>query len=611
MIKYSNSKRIKKCVSSVLICCLLIAFCATLPVVTMAQESNTYIEVSVKDAYKMVKKASASGLIILDVRNQSEFDVGHLYDAKLIPVYMLENLSSLSNYPPPVPTSNDSLSMQIYEDIMARFHLQEHVNDPILVYCKSGARSMEACQILVNNGYAEVYNMQGGIVEWMENEYNIFTSYHHVTVDSSGHGKNIQIDIEPMLLDMANCDSCQNQTCPSSFTPSKLNITTLEDSEEFVSLLISDSNGTPVETIDKTLLWSSIDVEGSYTRTVTLVSSIITSQDQSEQLFGLYDSVQHENYNLTMLTMLKPLDSESYNRSATEIHYFPAEDKEVTSIEKVVFNEPVTLSELYDSLGKVLKKLGKEYQKSSDEKLQLFAERYFTMSDETKHLSKLIQNELQEYDKNIIHNKVLIFDDTAAEVCGLICGLVIFVGCTAVCAFTMMTACYVCVTYWSYFEAFEAFGCYYICNEIDLDIGDTDDPPEYIDSVILTDCDGDGSISGASNIIGLYADQNYAIFSGFTYGDTAKVVLELNELAEYREMRIRCMSAQGYSSNILVYVSSDYTNWYNVWDSYLAVYIPINLLCDTDGYQTLYVAICGYNGGNDFNFAVDSLALYE
>jgi len=36
-------------------------------------------------------------------------------------------------------------------------------NQPILVYCSTGSRSIFACQILADFGYKSVYNLQGGV----------------------------------------------------------------------------------------------------------------------------------------------------------------------------------------------------------------------------------------------------------------------------------------------------------------------------------------------------------------------------------------------------------------------------------------------------------------
>lgn len=37
-------------------------------------------------------------------------------------------------------------------------------NQPILVYCATGSRSIFACQMLANHGYNTIYNLYGGIV---------------------------------------------------------------------------------------------------------------------------------------------------------------------------------------------------------------------------------------------------------------------------------------------------------------------------------------------------------------------------------------------------------------------------------------------------------------
>ncbi len=37
---------------------------------------------------------------------------------------------------------------------------------PVLVYCRSGARSAAACTELSRMGFREIYNLQGGIMSW-------------------------------------------------------------------------------------------------------------------------------------------------------------------------------------------------------------------------------------------------------------------------------------------------------------------------------------------------------------------------------------------------------------------------------------------------------------
>lgn len=36
----------------------------------------------------------------------------------------------------------------------------------ILVYCKSGGRSVKACRILEENGFDKIYNLEGGYTAW-------------------------------------------------------------------------------------------------------------------------------------------------------------------------------------------------------------------------------------------------------------------------------------------------------------------------------------------------------------------------------------------------------------------------------------------------------------
>ena len=39
-------------------------------------------------------------------------------------------------------------------------------NKPVLVYCRSGVRSHKSAKYLAENGFKEVYDMKGGIIDW-------------------------------------------------------------------------------------------------------------------------------------------------------------------------------------------------------------------------------------------------------------------------------------------------------------------------------------------------------------------------------------------------------------------------------------------------------------
>lgn len=83
---------------------------------------------------------SKSNLLLLDVRTPEEYHCdGHIKGTTLIPLAKLQfNLDILDGY----------------ED------------SPILVYCRRGSRSLQACEILEDNGFNNLYNMVGGYSKW-------------------------------------------------------------------------------------------------------------------------------------------------------------------------------------------------------------------------------------------------------------------------------------------------------------------------------------------------------------------------------------------------------------------------------------------------------------
>lgn len=81
-------------------------------------------------------------LVILDVRTVAEYTAEHIDGAVNIPV--------------------DELASRITE------------LDPYratLVYCRSGVRSAQGAQLLVEQGFTEVYNMLGGLLDWTAQGY--------------------------------------------------------------------------------------------------------------------------------------------------------------------------------------------------------------------------------------------------------------------------------------------------------------------------------------------------------------------------------------------------------------------------------------------------------
>ena len=81
---------------------------------------------------------SQEGYIILDVREQDEYDAGHIPGAIVIPHGQIEDQAES------VLTDKDQL---------------------ILVYCRSGRRSKIAAEALVELGYTNIKEF-GGILDW-------------------------------------------------------------------------------------------------------------------------------------------------------------------------------------------------------------------------------------------------------------------------------------------------------------------------------------------------------------------------------------------------------------------------------------------------------------
>lgn len=60
------------------------------------------------------------------------------------------------------------------DEICARIEEQipSH-SSPIYLHCRSGMRSLYAAQALLDMGYEEVYNVEGGIIEWEARGYRV------------------------------------------------------------------------------------------------------------------------------------------------------------------------------------------------------------------------------------------------------------------------------------------------------------------------------------------------------------------------------------------------------------------------------------------------------
>jgi rhodanese-related sulfurtransferase len=138
---------------------LAIFFVFLIAIVLFASQSEDRLagveDVTVEEAKKMIERED---VFVLDVRTPSEFNSSHLEGATLIPV----TNASGSNLSP---------------DSLLEVRINEVPEDKkILVYCRSGHRSTSASMMLVNAGYSQVYNMEGGISSWISAGHPVVSS---------------------------------------------------------------------------------------------------------------------------------------------------------------------------------------------------------------------------------------------------------------------------------------------------------------------------------------------------------------------------------------------------------------------------------------------------
>jgi len=136
--------------------------------------ASPYTNISVATAYNMITSGLYPDLVVLDVRWQYEYDGGHIYGAVWIPV--------------------SELDARIGE-------LAGHENHEVIVYCKSGGRSVTASGILDSHNFTKVYNMLGGILAWQSAGYPVWIATVH-NVNTTFNYDTIQAALDaPQTLD--------------------------------------------------------------------------------------------------------------------------------------------------------------------------------------------------------------------------------------------------------------------------------------------------------------------------------------------------------------------------------------------------------------------------
>lgn len=91
------------------------------------------------DAFGLEQLRAQSEVVLIDVRTDVEFAQGSIRGAKHMPLHML-------------PLVADQIENE----------------KPVVLICRSGARSAQACAFLTSKGFGNVYNLRGGVMGWAQ-----------------------------------------------------------------------------------------------------------------------------------------------------------------------------------------------------------------------------------------------------------------------------------------------------------------------------------------------------------------------------------------------------------------------------------------------------------
>ena len=97
--------------------------------------------VSILDAADALRLINDQDAAIVDIRDAGDYKEGHIPQARHIPFGALqERLGELAKVK----------------------------DQPIIVYCRTGATSQSACALLKKNGFANVHSLKGGLPSWLD-----------------------------------------------------------------------------------------------------------------------------------------------------------------------------------------------------------------------------------------------------------------------------------------------------------------------------------------------------------------------------------------------------------------------------------------------------------
>ncbi len=120
---------------------LVMAFFAVLGVLLFSEISRRLSKVASIGCIEATQLSNHKDAVFLDIREDAEYKSGYIPDSIHIPLKQLSDRVS---------------------------ELGKFKGSPVIAYCRSGNRSKSAGEILIKQGFENVYNLGGGILDWQK-----------------------------------------------------------------------------------------------------------------------------------------------------------------------------------------------------------------------------------------------------------------------------------------------------------------------------------------------------------------------------------------------------------------------------------------------------------
>ena len=122
-----------------------------------------------------------NSFIVLNIINNSETQKNNQEREKGFRTFFKDQIQKVEGIVLDVRTPNeiaqgkigDATEIDFYEDDFIQKASKLPKDQPIYVYCAAGGRSSKAANMLLEQGFTKVYNLDGGIGSWNQNGFEL------------------------------------------------------------------------------------------------------------------------------------------------------------------------------------------------------------------------------------------------------------------------------------------------------------------------------------------------------------------------------------------------------------------------------------------------------